>query len=350
MINDLLNKGIELYHNGALLESAQCLETCVKACQDRGDDSTAMLALSNLSEAYMRLGRYRDAEMSSFELLLIARKKDSTENVIRAVGRLAMSVLILKPHSRNDEMCGQLEELISTARQIDLIYWVVQNLETLGELAMAMGDIPKAFEYFQGALNTVMNNDVFEADLFRARIYGGIARCMSNFRRSQRAKEYANIAMITAQITKSVHAMANASLCMAEVLIEADEPSNALHHALNVKERAVCEGWKFEELVARKLLTKIFLSLGRLDEAYESALRGFSLADELNIDEDASLFSLELEKICLLLNREEEASKHAEYGKQLAQKAGYAKLSKVICEVLLEDNTISNNKTEKCVS
>jgi len=328
----LLSKGIELYHRGDLLESIRYLESCVKDCQESGDGSTAMLALSNLSEAYMRLGKFKNAEMSSVELLLLSREQKSTADEIRAIGRMAMAVSSLRRRSQYNDLCGQLEESINSARHINLYYWVVQNLETLGVISLEISDISKSLEYFQMALNAtkvkIKNNFVDqvegdfidEVDLFRTRINGGIARCFSKLRRFKQAHMYADIAITIALETGKPHVIATATLCKANVSLESNELNDALRYATDVKTRALREGWKYEEFVAQKLLISIYRTLNNYEDAYESALRALALAEELVIDEDASLIIIELVDICQFLDKKIEIKKYIDYGKQIAIK------------------------------
>ena len=276
-----------------------------------------MLALSNLSEVYMRLGRLKDAEYASIELLACARREGSDENHIRAVGRLAMAALLLDQRSWWNDLREQLEEAVEMARRIRLRYWVVQNLETLGCFAISVGDTPAGFNWLQMALNAI-DKSLNEAEFFRARIYCGISDCMMKIGKPQRAVEYADLAVLTASKARSPHLLAISKLSVARVHRFVGDTSEALQYATEVRVRARRDGWKLEELAAEKLLHETYYSVARFGEALEAILRALSLAEELGLHEDLAHLLLKAAQICRDLGRPMQAERYLQRAADLA--------------------------------
>ncbi len=317
--NYIMEQAVRLYSEGKLLESARYLETCVEACFEPGSESTKMLALSNLSEAYMRLGRLKDAERASIELLACARREGSEHDQVRAIGRLAMSALVLDPRGRWDDLRDPLEDAVGTARRVRLRYWVVQNLETLGCFAVSVGDIASGFNWLQMALSSI-DKSLDEGEFFRTRIYCGISECMSKAGKLARAKEYADLAMSTAFKAESQHVITLSKLCAARACRASGNLPKALEYVTEVRVRSRRNGWKIEELAAGKLLVEMFDSSDRREEALETALQVLSLAEELEIDHEVIEQSLKAAEICQRLDRGAQAEKYLRRASELASR------------------------------
>jgi tetratricopeptide (TPR) repeat protein len=321
----LLVKGISLYQEGELHESARCLEACVRECQRARDEDLELLAMSNLSEAYMRLGRLVDAEHASVALLAISKQRRSPENEVRAIGRLAMALLAQEMSSRWADLRPQLEHAVKMARDIRLDYWVTQNLETLGCFAVRSGEIADGFEWLQMALNSTVNVSV-EADFFRTRIYGGIAEVMVKAMKPQRAREYSDLAARTAVSVGSRHLAVVSQLCKARVELGLDGLQEARQCALRVRISAARENWKIEQLAAEKLLIAIFESLAQYDDAREAAHRALLLANEAGLMEEMSARLIDLGRIYRTGGEDGEAGRYLRRAYDLAQKLGRSDL------------------------
>jgi tetratricopeptide (TPR) repeat protein len=254
-------------------------------------------------------------------LLALARRCKSIPDEVRAIGRLAMAALILDQRSRWGELKAQLEDAIKTAREIRLQYWVVQNFETLGGFALSIGDVATAFDWFQQALNAI-SADVYEAEFFKARIYCGIAECMVKLAKPARAVEFADLAVTTAEKTGSPHLIAICRLCKSKITACAGDTSEALRLAMGVQVRAAREGWKFEEFCAQKVLLNCLHNLDRSSEAYESAMRALSLAEELSLEEEVVVHLVEVGNVCLKLGLRSDGNKYFQRAAELATKLG----------------------------
>lgn len=304
--SDLLEKGITLYHQGELQESARWLEASIKESRRSGDELIEMLAISNLSEAYMRLGRLNDAEHTSLILLTLARERRSSADEVRAVGRLAMAVLAQEASGRWNSLRPQLLEAVDKARRLKLDYWVTQNLETLGCFAVKVGEVNEGFEWLQMALSAIDQHEA-EAAFFRARIYCGIAEVMLKVSKEIRAREYTNLAFCTAIEAHSPHLLTLVHLCASKVELFLGCPQQALESALKVRAWAGRGNWKIEHLSAEKLLIGIYENLNDIDQAQDAGHRALSLADEAGLVEEFPLRLIDLGRLCLISGKREEA-------------------------------------------
>jgi tetratricopeptide (TPR) repeat protein len=321
----MLSVAIGLYHEGELHESAHRLEECVRECQRWEAADTEMLAMSNLSEAYMRMGRLTEAEYIAVSLLALARRHGSHADEVRAIGRLALALLAREAYDRWDELRPQLIETVTKARHIKLGYWVIQNLETLGTFSARMGDLEQGFEWLQMAMSAI-GEEENEPDFFRTRIYCAIAEIMLKSKRPMRAREYANLGRLTALEVGSRHLAIISELSVARVCFGLDEPENALECALRVRTAAGREGWRIEQLAAEKLLVGIYEVLGRGELARDAANKALFMAEESGVREDVVLRLIDLARVCKMTHDIVCADENAQRAWCLARELGRSDL------------------------
>ena len=78
----------------------------------------------------------------------------------------------------------------------------------------------------------------------------------------------------------------------------------------------------FEEFSAQKVLLNCLHNLDRSSEAYESAMRALSLAEELSLEEEVVVHLVEVGNVCLKLGLRSDGNKYFQRAAELATKLG----------------------------
>lgn len=282
--DDLLNRGIHLYHDGHLAESARLLRAGAADARRTHDLSAEMLSLSNLAEAYTLSGRLEEAEHVAVQLLQRAREKKQTPYEVRAVGRLAIAILQRDLRGQWGELRPQLEKSVQLARRLRLDYWIAQNLETLGACAQHSGDLGHAFEWFQQAL-APLSDQVTEEEFFRARIYARIGELYSERSRADKSREFLALAEEYSETAGSPNLKSQIELARGRCALRAGDLDTALgctHGAYLAARRG---GWRGDEHAAASALTEVYLKRGQRGEAEAPARRALELAREMRMTE-----------------------------------------------------------------
>jgi len=282
--NDLLQRGINLYHGGDLRESARLLLASAVAAKRSGDVEGEMLALSNLAEAYTIAGRLEDAERAAVQLLRRAREKHLRVYEVRAIGRLAMAVLQRDVRGQWSELQPQVNNSVVLARRLQLDYWVVQNLETLGACAYKMGLTERSLGWFQQAL-VPLSGAVQEEDFFRARIYAGLGELYAAKRQLPRSGEFLELAAEYSARSGSPHLKAQVDLARGRCALVRGDAHEALARTHPAYLAATRAGWQVEARTGAAEIARIHLELKQYDEAAAAARTTLALARDMKMPE-----------------------------------------------------------------
>lgn len=336
-MNDYLDQGIKYYHAGQLRDSISWLEAAVAQCTEDQNLPTKLLAMSNLCEAYTRLGCYADAIKTASSLLATSREKQMKEYEVRAIGRLAMAVADTSLREHWVEIKTLLEEAIRTARDLRLTYWEIQNLETLGNCAARMGELELGLAYLQDALSTLNASvDVYEEHFFRTRIFQGLASLAKLHGDVVEALRYAETAVGVAQSNRHVspQLVAAAYLTLAEIERFRGQRDRSLELAASVATQARRDRWPVQEQAAEFIMCQLYCELGYWPEAEISARRSLELACELSMKENEVLCLIELGRVLRTLGRYGDAFNCLNHAREFAIKRHYEDLIQLSEELI----------------
>jgi tetratricopeptide (TPR) repeat protein len=281
----LLHRGVTLYHEGELRESARLLHACAATAEHEGDHDTELLARSNLAEAYTLAGRLEDAERVAVKLLQRSREEQLRAYEVRAVGRLALAVLQRDARGQWNDLRMQLTRSVELARRLRLDYWVVQNLETLGAYGLTMGSADEALSWLQQALHSAGKDDVNESEFFRARVYARLAELYATRKLVGRSAEYLALAAEYATDARSPHLTAQMGIANARCALAGADADKALHEAHPAHAAARRGGWLVEEHASVRVLAAAYRECKQHHDAVSHARRALELSREMRMPE-----------------------------------------------------------------
>lgn len=338
---ELSKLGVRYYQEGNIEESIKYLELAIGQAQREGEDSlsTELLARNNLSEAYMRIGECISAAqqaMSSLSKAKAAKRPIFLEYEVEAIGRLTMALQITDLRGRWAEIKDQLLDGIDKARGIDLLYWIVQNYETLGTCAARLKEFMPSQEWLQEALNALSPKIVekkvveekigVEEHFFRTRIYQGFSD-LARLRNDQKnALLYAETALGTAQSSRvsSPHLISGAKLTLARAHMLQGEKADALQIVESVMPLARSNNWKVEEQQAEYLRGELLRDLGIPDEALQAANRALSLSKKIQMKEEEVACLISVAQAFLMKGARSDSDYHFEAALKLARERNYS--------------------------
>ena len=306
---DLDNLGIRQYHAGALKESVQWLALAIEQAVKESDRDLEFMARGHLSEAYAKLGDFKNAIDTATVLLTKARRAEDAKHSMRAMSLLAIGIERQNLRGRWEQFQKLVNEALAIARALPSDgYWEVQNLESLGLGYLRMRQLDGALHWLQTALNAV-RPETFEAGFFRARIYQYLADLMRLRGNCFQAKSYVTASHEAASERGewAPHLLSGPRLALARILRSEGDLLEALDHVEQILGDSVRGQWRYEKQLCEKLRSDIQLDLRRGPEALHAAEQALGLAEAMGMVEEQVECLLNVARARQLLGDDEPA-------------------------------------------
>jgi tetratricopeptide (TPR) repeat protein len=280
--------GINRYHAGAIRESVQWIALAIEEAEKGGEQEIEFMARGHLSEAYIKVGEFRQAIEAATVLLTRARRAEDPKHSMRAMSLLAIGIEKQNLRGRWDQFRKLVHEALDIARTLHSDgYWEVQNLETLGTGYIRMREFGPALHWLQTALNA-LRRETFEAVFFRTRIFQNLADLARLRGNCREAKFYVQAAFDIAQenTEHTPHLLCGLGIALARILRTQGDLLEALDLVEQNLGAALRSHWRYEEQLCERLRCEIQLDLRRGAVAGHAAERALRLAIDMGMIEE----------------------------------------------------------------